>query len=248
MYLCLQLCLKAENGRGDGSNVWHTLLVGECYMNYELNRLGSQEFEKMIQSLVEGIEPSVKSYGSGPDGQRDFVCNNANFEITIGKKILGYTVGQMKFKDPNGKEEDWKWLRRNLKSELDGFRKRKVSGSNPGSIPNTYLFFTNVVLTPKEGTGLRDKAEDFVKEYNDVIPNIQFFGADDIYRMLDNNYDVRTRYAEFISPSEVLYKLYQQFEDKETDREIRAAGRLGRAIRDNSIRRLSEDLWINHSH
>ena len=214
-------------------------------MNYELNCLGSQEFEKMIQSLVKGIEPSVKIYGSGPDGQRDFACDNANFEITIGKKILGYTVGQIKFKDPNGKEEDWNWLRCNLKSELDGFRKRKESGSNSESIPDTYLFFTNVVLTPKERTGLRDKAEDFVKEYSDVIPNIQLFGADDIRRMLDNNSDVRTRYAGFISSGDVLSEAYRQFQDKESTHVRKTAERIGRAIRDNSIRRLSEDLWIN---
>ena len=91
-------------------------------MTYELNRLGTAKFEELIQSLVKGIEPSAIIYGKGPDGQREFTCRDAHFEVLVGKYAHGYTIGQAKFKDPDGKEKDSDWLRKNLKDELDGFR------------------------------------------------------------------------------------------------------------------------------
>ena len=157
-------------------------------MKYELNRLGPDKFEKLIQSLMKGIEPSTIICGNGPDGLREFFIHNASFALDEKNKAWGYTIGQAKFKDSDGKENEWTWLRRNLKSELEGFKTRLDKSEK---IPTTYMFFTNLVLTPKEDNGLRDKAESFVKDYKSIIPNILVFGADDIRTMLENNRDWR---------------------------------------------------------
>lgn len=171
-------------------------------MKYELDRLGPDNFERMIQSLVQGKEPKTIICGDGPDGQREFFIHDAQFEVLSGKYADGYTVGQAKYKSPDGKEGDWTWLRKNLKYELDGFRSKQKEC--PDKIPNTYLFFTNLILTPVADSGLRDKAEKLATGYRDMIPNILLFGANDIRSMLENNRDVARSYASFILPGDVL--------------------------------------------
>lgn len=192
-------------------------------MKYELNRLGPDKFEKLIQSLMKGIEPSTIICGNGPDGLREFFIHNASFALDEKNKAWGYTVGQAKFKDSDGKENEWTWLRRNLKSELEGFKTRLDKSEK---IPTTYMFFTNLVLTPKEDNGLRDKAESFVKDYKSIIPNILVFGADDIRTMLENNRDVASSYAEFLLPGDVLSEMYElivnpnTYQDKEEKKTV----------------------------
>lgn len=172
-------------------------------MKYELNRLGADNFEALIQSLVRGIAgiPTLV-FGDGPDGQREAVIEEAIFTINDGITTSGRTVVQAKYKSPDGKDEDWDWLRKNLKKELDGFRKREKT--HPHIIPKTFLFFTNVGITPVLDTGIRDKAESFVTEYKDIIPNIFILGADDVRTLLENNRDVARCYSSFIMPGDVL--------------------------------------------
>lgn len=174
-------------------------------MRYELTRLGSDNFENLIQSLIKGLENSAIMFGDGPDGQREVVVTNADFDVLSGKHAYGLTVGQAKYKSPNGKEKDWDWLRTNLKTELEGFREKKKT--HPHNVPDTYLFFTNIVLTPKLDTGVRDRTEEFLNNYRDLIPNILVFGADDIRAMLENNRDVARCYTSFIMPGDVLEDL-----------------------------------------
>ena len=176
-------------------------------MRFELNRLGSDGFEQMIQSLIQAKERETVICGDGPDGQREFFVRNAQFEVVSGQYARGYTVGQVKYKSPDGKEKDWDWLRRNLKNELDGFRQKQEE--SPEKVPDTYLFFTNLALTPVADSGLRDKAERFVNSYRDVIENIFLYGADDVRSMLDNNRDVAQGYASFILPGDVLIKMHE---------------------------------------
>ena len=172
-------------------------------MKYELNRLGPDNFELLIQSLVRGIAgiPTIV-FGDGPDGQREAVVENAVFKINDAITVSGHTVVQAKYKSPDGKEKDWDWLRSNLKNELDKFEEK--TKTHPQIVPNTYLFFTNIVLTPVLDTGIRDKAEAFINEYKNIIPNIHILGTDDIRTLLENNRDVAKCYSSFIMPGDVL--------------------------------------------
>lgn len=173
-------------------------------LRYDLSRLGPYEFERMIQSLVHGIEPSTIICGDGRDDGRELFVHDANFEVLDGKYVHGYTVGQAKYKTSNN-DDDITWVKSQLGGELKKFTKKKRS--NPKKVPETYLFFTNVVLTPYGDKGGRDKVEKFISDYRDLIPNILVFGADDIYAMLDNNRDVARRYTSFILPGDVLKDL-----------------------------------------
>ena len=175
-------------------------------MKYELGRLGPDNFEHMIQSLVQGIAGlSTSVFGAGPDGQREAVIEGGEFSINGNSPTHGRTVVQAKYKSPETKKEDWAWLRTNLKKELDGFRNKATT--HPAQLPETYLFFTNIVLTPKLESGIYDKAKSFVMGYQDIIPDIRFFGADDIRTMLENNREVARCYLGFLMPGDVLEEM-----------------------------------------
>ena len=171
-------------------------------MKHELNRLGPDGFEQMIQALMSklfGIR--VKIYGDGPDRQREAVIDNAHYLINDSVEVLGRTIVQAKYKSSEGKQTDWTWLRSNIKKELDSVAKE--AKKEPTFIPNTWLFFTNVILTPGKG-GVKDKADGFVANYKHLIPNIYILGADEIRSLLDANSDVARRYAAFLTPGDVL--------------------------------------------
>lgn len=171
-------------------------------MVYELKRLGPDGFENMIQALMTGIYgPKCRVYGDGPDGQREAVIDDPEeIEIVNGTRPQGRTIVQAKFK--SSQEDDWTWLRKQLKAELDKFRKKQ--STMPEFLPKTYLFFVNIVLTPPLKTGIKDKADEFVEGYTDIIPNIYVLGADEIRTLLENNVDVAASYNAFITPGVVL--------------------------------------------
>lgn len=186
-------------------------------MKYELERLGPDNFEHLIQSLIRGVaDHSAIIFGSGADGQREAVIENANLVICGDVTAHGRTVVQAKFKGLDTKQGDWVWLRKNLKDELEGFKKK--SKTHPHIVPDTFLFFTNIVLTPVLDSGIRDQAETFIEQYKGTIPNIFIFGADDIRTMLDNNRDVARCYASFIMPGDVLLELHENLREMHNEK------------------------------
>lgn len=172
-------------------------------MKAELNRLGSAGFEELVQALVEGVAGfKARIYGGGKDGQRDAVIEHAQLSFTKGVTATGRTIVQAKYKSPDGEEDNWDWLLSNLKKELDGFRSK--AAAEPDYVPETWIFFTNLILTPAKDNGLKDKADRFLLGYSDLIPHIYLLGADEIRSMLDNNREVARRFAAFLTPSDVL--------------------------------------------
>ncbi len=171
-------------------------------MKHELDRLGSAGFEHLIQALMSKLfGVRVKIYGDGPDRQREAVVEDVHCSICGKITCLGRTIVQAKYKSADGKQDDWQWLRTNLKKELDGFAKKAESES--AFLPQTWLFFTNVVLTPAKG-GVKDKSDEFVAEYSHIIPRIYVLGTDEVRSLLDANPDVARSYAAFLTPGDVL--------------------------------------------
>lgn len=165
------------------------------HVYYDFRDFTPQEFEKMIQSLAQGIAgPDFVLYGKGPDGQREFKIPEANIQTEYGE-ILGKTYGQVKYKSPDTPTKDWSWLKSNLKKELEGFADK--NDSSPEYLPETWWFFTNIILTPVLNKGTRDLAENYVKGFlasHSIKIKFILYGKDDICAMLDNNTDVRETY------------------------------------------------------
>ncbi len=174
-------------------------------MRYDFSKMSADAFELMVRSLNEKIfGVRCEQYGLGPDGQREFVFEGSIKDIA-GVVFEGRTVGQVKYKYVTTKEDDFTWLAREIDAELRNFRLKETE-----YIPDNYLFYTNVVLTPAKDTGVKDKIEAYVKDKNDIISNFYVMGYDEICAMLDNNRDVAISYAATILAGDLLMKLLEE--------------------------------------
>ncbi len=181
-------------------------------MQYTLNNLGSDNFEHLVQTLCKKIlGEGVKIYGAGPDGQREATYDGKAPYPSMSNSWEGYWVVQAKFKYPNTNQDDYKWIERCFVNEMNGFNKKQKSGT---TIPDNYLFFTNIVLTPSKDVGIKDKLDKLVKSYEKLIPHIHIIGYDDICRFLDQYRDIASAYASFILPGDVLSYLYHNITEQ----------------------------------
>lgn len=160
----------------------------------KLNALGPTRFEHLIQALMVAVYGcKVTIYGDGPDGQREAMIEEAAGIIPSCPQAKGRTIIQAKFKSPDGKDNNEHWLKQMLKKELDAFQKK--AEARPDLIPDTWIFFTNLILTPVQDNGGQDMADKYVNKINEeykknhgrkLIENIYIRGADTIRAMLDN--------------------------------------------------------------
>ena len=174
-------------------------------MRYDFDKMDADSFELMVRSLNEKIFGiKCEQYGLGPDGQREFTFEG---EVTdsSGTVFSGRTMGQVKYKYPVTKDKDYDWLVKEIRGELKRFREK-----DRAYIPDNYLFYTNVVLTPEKDKGVKDRINQFIKENNDVIPHFYIKGYDEICALLDNNRDVATCYACHILPGDVLAQFLKE--------------------------------------
>lgn len=176
-------------------------------MRYDFSKMDADSFELMVRSLNERIFGiRCEQYGLGPDGQREFT-----FEGTIkdsaGVEFKGRTIGQVKYKYITTKEDDYIWLVKEIDGELRRFQEKEAD-----YLPDNYLFYTNVVLTPAKDTGIKDKIEAYLKEHNHIIEHFYVRGYDEICAMLDNNRDVAISYAATILSGDLLVHLLEKYQ------------------------------------
>ncbi len=184
-------------------------------MNYTLDRLGSDNFETLIQSLCLKIFGNgVKIYGSGPDGQREASFSGKSDFPSVADGWRGYFIVQAKYKT-TGRADDFSWLKKQFESEMAGFAKKRKHGKK---IPDNYLFFTNVTLTPVAESGIKDKMDALAATYKSLIPNIAILGKDEICRYLDVYREVALGYTAFIMPSDILAHLYDRVTSAEKEK------------------------------
>lgn len=186
-------------------------------MNYTLNNLGSRNFEHLIQALSKKIiGEGLSVFGTGPDGQREATFNGKAPYPSSTEPWDGYWIIQAKFKEPNTKKPDYLWLKDCFESEMKAFKKKKDEGKK---VPDNYLFFTNIVLTPVAEKGIKDKINSVSENYNNLIPHIHILGADDIVRFLEGHRDVATSYASYILSGDILSRLYENITQHEKERQ-----------------------------
>lgn len=174
-------------------------------MRYDFSKMDSNSFEEMVRSLNEGIFGiKCEQYGLGPDGQREFVFEGS-MQDSEGTVFQGRTIGQVKYKYNTTKTDDYNWLVNEIDGELKRFREKDKE-----YIPDNYLFYTNIVLTPTKDTGVKDKINTYVKAHNDIIKHFYVRGYDEICAMLDNNRGVATSYAAHILPGDVLMHVLEE--------------------------------------
>ena len=207
-------------------------------MSYTLNNLGSKNFENLVQALSKKIiGEGVSIYGIGPDGQREATFSGKAPYPSVEECWDGYWVIQAKFKDPLTKKADYPWLKECFEEEMRNFKEKKENGK---PIPDNYLFFTNVVLTPMLEKGIKDKIDELANQYKDLIRNIHIIGSDDIAKFLDGHRDVATSYASYILSGDILSYLYESVQEREKERQNAFLRYIAQAFNDDYCSRMEQ--------
>ncbi|NEU81251.1 hypothetical protein, partial [Nostoc sp. UIC 10630] len=176
--------------------------------DYNLTGLSTRSFEQLIQAIaIKAVSSGVIVYGDGPDGGREATFEGETNYPQGSNPWNGYIVIQAKFKqrpqDDAGKDAEW--ALEQLKSELEAFADSKKTRRKP----EYYIFATNVVLTPVQEKGSKDKAYNLIRQFNKIVPikGYDIWDYDKIRTFLDNFEDIRKAYAAWITPGDVLSEI-----------------------------------------
>ena len=186
--------------------------------DYDLSRLSSYSFEQLIQSLaVRLLGPNIVIFGDGPDGGRE-----ATFEgkVPFPNSVNGwngYGVVQVKYRQRSGDtKQDGNWAVKQLKGEI----RKYIDPDSNRRKPDYFIFATNVVLTPVSEKGSKDRViavlEDFKKQSS--LKDYAVWDYDQIRGFLDADKDVREANEFFITPGDVLSRIFRQLASTPTDR------------------------------
>ncbi|WP_329051987.1 hypothetical protein OG738_06280 [Amycolatopsis sp. NBC_01488] len=182
--------------------------------NYDLSRLGSTEFEHLVQAVIKKvIGAGTITFGAGRDGAREATYEGSAPYPSQRHQFSGKWIFQAKYHDLEllGVGKARKQVLSELEDELD-----KITNKYKHPC-NNYILATNVPLTGVAGTGNLDTiANSIAPKYSDKIENIHVWGADDINRFLENYVDIRTSYLHFIVAGDVLHQLIKR-NDQEID-------------------------------
>lgn len=187
--------------------------MGDIMPKYNLNALGSEEFERMCQSLVQQIMgPEVKVYGMGKDGAREATFEGEADYPSKDKKWSGKWIFQSKFHDTV--QIGPKKARDQLLSDLDD-ELSKIT--EYGHDCDYYILMTNVVLTPVFQAGTKDKIDNEIAPKYENIKKIHVWGADEICRFLDSHVDIRQSYYQFLVTGDIISVLIKLANKEKTD-------------------------------
>ena len=185
--------------------------------DYDLSGLSTRSFEKLIQSIAgKVLGPGTVTYGDGPDGGREATFEGRMDYPSQADPWDGYCVIQAKFlQRPRNPSTDGRWALKELTGELKIFADPKKRRRRP----DYYIFATNVVLTPVQRQGWKDKAAALFKKYQHKVPlrSWAIWDFDEIGKFLDNFADIRTGYAAWITPGDVLSEVMEQLTPRRTD-------------------------------
>jgi hypothetical protein len=173
-------------------------------MDYDLSRLSTRSFEQLVQALALAvISPGVSIFGDGRDGGREASFDGRVPFPSPAAPWEGYGIVQAKFRQcPLGGGKDADWALTELKGEL-------AKLSNPGRrgrSPEYYLFATNVVLTPVAESGGKDRVAALLDDHcaKHGMKDYRIWDQDQICALLDSQTSIRTAYAAWVTPGDVL--------------------------------------------
>ena len=182
---------------------------------YNLDALGSEEFERLCQSLVQQVIGSgVKVYGMGKDGSREATFEGKAPYPSMEEQWDGNWIFQVKFHDIQqvGPREARRRLLAELEDELSKITKKYKHPCN------NFILMTNVSLTPVFQSGIKDKIDkEIIPKYRHQIKRIHVWGAEEICRFLDAHPKIRQTYAHLLTSGDIIARLLRLIEKEETD-------------------------------
>ncbi|MEU0856552.1 AAA family ATPase [Streptomyces griseofuscus] len=208
-------------------------------MDYDLTRLGWREFEHLSQVLAKCVlGPGVSVFGDGKDGGREATFTGQVPYPSPSQPWDGYGVIQAKFKErAQGISSGTEWLERHIDSE---FRAWLNPTSKRGETPDYLIFTTNVPLSPVPETGGIARVNRLISAYAEdakiALKGWAVWHADEICRFLDIHEGVRRAFAHFITPGDVLSRLFSTISDADVE--------TTELIRAHAGRELLSDQWV----
>jgi hypothetical protein len=178
-------------------------------VDYNLDALGSRNFEHMTQSLVtKAFGAKVVTFGDGPDGGREASWRGAVQGLGDVDAWDGYGVLQAKFKTfSESPEANLKWLKLEIRKELQSWAD---PDSKRNEVPQYILFSTNVRLSSVPGKGkdaIRRHIDATSKEFGLKFRDFRVLEKFDLSSLLDDADSIRRRFAAFITSGDVIAAL-----------------------------------------
>ncbi len=186
--------------------------------DYNFTGLNSRDFEHLTQALaISVISKGITPFGDGPDGAREATFNGTMQYPSPAAPWHGYLVIQSKFRarPSDDASDDGTWVLKQLKSDLSKFENTKRNLQKP----QYYILVTNVVLTPKQDTGSKDKVFRLLEEYKTRIglQDFDVWDYDKLCRLLDTQDAIRNAYAAFISSGDIIAKMMEILKHQQPD-------------------------------
>lgn len=136
--------------------------------DFHLEELGPRAFEQLGVAMARAVTgPGLKVYGAGRDGGREATYDGKIVWSTDddGHAWNGYTVVQVKHCEhpsPNDPSANLKWLKREIRLELDRWMNPE---SNRSRFPRNIWFITNVRLSAGDPGGGADEIDRFIDSH-----------------------------------------------------------------------------------
>lgn len=211
--------------------------------DYQLERLGTREFEHVTRALaVAVLGAAVRPFGDGKDGGREATFEGATKypEPAPPQGCWdGYGVIQAKFRQrPADVGRNATWLKGEIKAELDRWKDKTKARRAHGTLPEYLLITTNVFLSPVPKTGGVDLIKNYLDdELGDLgLKGWDFWDGDKICTLLDVHGSIRSAYSGFITPGDLLGQMQDALGLSDNS--------LQSVYETHTIKSLKRDQWV----
>lgn len=175
-------------------------------MDYHLEQLGDERFQKLCQAILVLFHPNVLCLPVGqPDGGRDaFVKKDTN------KETEAHIVFQVKYVNDPKSRDSRDFIKKIIASEGEKVKELKSRGMNK------YYLLTNVAGTSHQDTGSIDIINKELSEALDV--DAYCWWRDDLERRIDSNRDLKWSFPEILKATDLLGELLDSRLDESAKR------------------------------
>ncbi|RZK43310.1 MAG: hypothetical protein EOO61_04995, partial [Hymenobacter sp.] len=178
--------------------------------SYNFENLDPSAFEEFVIALgTEYIGNGLMPFGAGPDGGREATFRG-KMDYPSGNNFWdGYLVMQCKQKQTLGvtPKADADWAIKQLDKEMKMYQ----DAVEPRTIPDYYIFVTNVVLSPPAKTGGKDR---FLEKLNGwasklKIKGVDVWDRDKLSSLLNGKQDIAKRYG-YLHAGDLIHQIVEQ--------------------------------------
>lgn len=191
--------------------------------DFNFSGLGTRGFEHLVQALsLAELGNSVTVFGDGPDGGREATFEGSTRFRGLGadENWNGYGVVQAKYRQRlTTTSVDAQWALDQLATEIKGYSKLK-SKRRP---PEYYIFATNVVLTPGQDAGSKDKARKMLADWSAQPTGPRGYAIwdyDQVATLLALHPGVRQTFLAWTLPGDVLSALVDRIDASRVDLKV----------------------------